>query len=183
MKRPYRFSWINVPIFGALGLAWLSVWQLGKWGELYMRKDLTNASWQRLNNQPVRQANKPLISIRSKGEIGFNKPATGIFLNSVSYAEIYYDPRLRVLGIRPHPGPEAGDDGLFRVRYPSSGAGGISARAHLREWGLLTRRAVHFRPYWSDEHTMVVIDLDDPLDPVPNTGTGSENSTAGGNEL
>ena len=126
------------------------------------------------------------ISVRPNGMMGVSSGALRRFglLEGDWYVVMYYDEGEKVMGIEPTRDEEA--DGAIKlvVRQPRAGSlqkqpsGHFSAKSFLQHHAIPFRgkRAQSFEAEWSDEHSMILIDLKKPKN-GPKDGTQNETSS------
>lgn len=100
---------------------------------------------------------KPVASIRSNGQIGFNRGCIRRYKLEDGHVSLYYDVDNKLIGIER--GANEADDGAHRIIVKSNNAF-IGARAFLNWYGIPFEDGTkRFEMSPSDDDNMLIIDL------------------------
>lgn len=103
---------------------------------------------------------EPKVSLRKSGSIGINQAAISEYFADDDGAVLYFDGDDNRIGIEPVADSDA-DEAAYTVSKTDSG-GTIAGQAFLAQYDLTPAVTTQYAPGWDDDHSFVVIDLDDP---------------------
>ncbi len=105
------------------------------------------------------RGNKPKISIRSNGQIGFNMAAIEKFqLKRHKFAVLFYDKQKRMIGIVPTGNKE--DEGAVKLQVRPTSAS-ISGKSFLDYYEIHHEKTRRFSAVMRQEDGMIVVDLNE----------------------
>lgn len=103
------------------------------------------------------RGNRPKISIRSNGQIGFNMAAIERFqLRKQKYAVLFYDKLERLIGILPTGKKE--DEGAVKMQVRPTNAS-ISGKSFLDYYEIEYEKTRKFSAVMRPEDGMIIVDL------------------------
>ena len=104
---------------------------------------------------------RPTSSIRTNGQLGFNRGSIHRFGLSDGYAQLFYDREAKIIGVKP-----VSDDslpGATRFVVKSNNAF-ISARSLLEYYGIVYREKTRaYEASWDECEKMILVDLNKPI--------------------
>jgi hypothetical protein len=104
----------------------------------------------------------PRVSMRKSGSIGINGEATKQYFDDVDWVTLYFSNQENAVGIKPEDSNVA-DSYSLQKRNGEGYGGSINATSFMREYDLLPNKTKQYRASWSDEMSMVIADLSDPV--------------------
>lgn len=104
---------------------------------------------------------RPVCSIRANAQIGFNRGAIHRYGLSQGFAVLYFSKDDNVIGVQPV--ADANVEGATKLIVKDNNAY-LSARSFLEYYNIpYGDEAKQYSAEWSDEHNMVLIDLEKPI--------------------
>lgn len=103
---------------------------------------------------------RPKCSLRRDGTLGFSREAVRRLGLKEGYVRVYFEEQLRIVGIK-QIGPTKEDGAVPLVMKPNNVF--IPATALFDRYRIDYSEGKSYEPEWSDEHRMILVNLNNPL--------------------
>jgi len=117
-------------------------------------------SFEKYSKKRTMSEQKAAATINKSGFILLNGKCIDEYIPKAAYVHLFFDPKERLVGLKPHGEKDRDSYSLTRIRNGTTRV--IHAVVFFRHYGIVIEKTRRFEPRWDDKSGFLVLDLKTP---------------------